>query len=143
MASSLSSVLPKNRLLPKITMFETVALLPYADIKPRNQFTGFTFPVSTAKIPDDPIPYLHALGEARMRKLLNSSPYATYYAMLWCSTLPCFLIRRLFRMGTSFSVIFTTMPTTKNAMTFLTPDCSVEDIFVYACLANECGKTTL
>ena len=116
-------------------------MLPYPDISPQNRSTGFAYEVKTCEIPTNSlIQNLNEIGDLRLRTLMNSLPLVMYYGMKIFTRLPCFICRLILRKGSSFSVLFSCVPTFRDTLELATPNSPVEEIIAYASLIDDCGE---
>lgn len=113
-------------------------MLPYPDMRPQNRFTGFVYPMSTEEIPENPIPCLNSVGETRKRHLLTSQTLVLYYLLKILGRFPCSLARLPVRHGTAFSLLYTSVPVSRNRLTLL--DNKLEYTIAWPTLINDCGE---
>ena len=141
LASTLSTVLPTNKLVEEIKLFETLAMVPYPDISPQNRSTGFTYKVKTCPIPQNSLLVnLNEIGDLRLGTMINSVPVVVYYAINILSRLPCFLCRLVIRRDTLSSVLFSWIPTFRDTVRLVIPEFAVEEFIGFASVIDKCGE---
>jgi len=119
-ALALGNILPEDKMLNQVQIFQILAMLPYPNENLQNRFTAFHYPVSTKLLNDNnPLDNLRHTHAQCGQYFVGETQHLVGWYLLdkFFGRMPQLLFR-LFTSGTSSSIMLSSIPASKKQCSF-------------------------